>query len=539
MPRFELKNRFWEGWLDGTTLVTRQGSLSGDGRVARKSLASPEKAQKELAKRIKTTVGKGYLPTAPEVSEELPADVIAAIAADPRDDAGYLVAADALQALGHPRGELIMLQHAREAKPQGKMAKLGRGEAALLEAHASLALPPRFTAALRKPKRSDKAPSGYCQAEWRCGYLRSATIGRNATKPPHTVRELTLELLTHPSARFLAELTIGALGGKEDYDYADIVEALLIARPTTLRTLHLADFDAQEHSDPTLAQLGALGRLGEATPNLEQLTLRGGSLSLEGFSLPKLRVLRLETVLNTTLWTALLALDLPALETLVVDGSGYTPTAAELRPLLSGAALPALRELALRQTNQTNALVEALLQEPARLSTWQRLDLSKGSLDDEGAELLSAGREQLASLSLLDLSRNHLSSQGVERLRTIAAEVRLDEQSAERGPTLLTVEQIRDVAADARSISNARALADEASWRSLGVAGERLWGECRGSSTYATIVELPALSSTCSCPSHKLPCKHAVALMLLAAEGRVAEGAMPADFVERANTTQW
>lgn len=539
MPRFELKNRFWEGWLDGTTVVTRQGSLSGNGRASHKTLASVDKAQKELAKRIAATLDKGYLRTAPEVSEELPADVIAAIAADPRDDAGYLVAADALQAVGHPRGELIMLQHAREAKPQGKMAKLGRGEAALLEAHASLALPPRFAEALRKPKRSDKAPSGYCHAEWRCGYLRSATIGRNATKPPYTVRELTLELLTHPSARFLAELTIGALGGKEDYAYADIVEALLIARPTTLRTLHLADFDAQEHSDPSRASLGELGRLGEAAPELEELTLRAGSLSLEGLSLPRLRLLRIETVLNAPLLADILALSLPALETLELSCSGYAISAAELAPLFNG-AFPHLRRLALRQTTGTNALLEALLGASMWLSTLAELDLSAGTVDDEGGERLWDERELLGHLRRLDLRANQLSAALVERLAGLAGEVMLDGQSAAAaGPTLLTFEAIRDVAADARSISNARALADEASWRSLGVAGERLWGECRGSSTYATIVELPALSSTCSCPSHKLPCKHAIALMLLAAEGRVAEGAMPADFVDRANTTQW
>lgn len=186
MPRFELKNRFWEGWLDGTTLVTRQGSPSGNGRVSRKELASVDKAQKELQKRIAAIVAKGYLRTTPEVSEQLPAEVIAAIVADPRDDAGYLVAADALQAIGHPRGELIMLQHAREAKPQGKMAKLGRGEAALLEAHASLALPPRFSEALRNPsartrrRAATATPSG---AAGTCARRRSA-----ATRPSRPTR---------------------------------------------------------------------------------------------------------------------------------------------------------------------------------------------------------------------------------------------------------------------------------------------------------------------------------------------------------------
>lgn len=181
MPRYEDGRRFWEGWLDGATLVTRQGSTSGEGRVTRKTLASPEKAARELQKRVSARVEMGYASVTPVFGEELPADHVAAILADPEDDGGYLVLADALQQQGHPRGELIMLQH---AKAGGRpVTKLKRGEAELWSEHPELGLPPRFAEAARKPKRKDKASSGYCHAEWRCGYLRSATVGRNSNKP--------------------------------------------------------------------------------------------------------------------------------------------------------------------------------------------------------------------------------------------------------------------------------------------------------------------------------------------------------------------
>ncbi len=61
--------------------------------------------------------------------------------------------------------------------------------------------------------------------------------------------------------------------------------------------------------------------------------------------------------------------------------------------------------------------------------------------------------------------------------------------------------------------------------------GALLWGRCRGSSTYAVTVAAgpaPALSATCTCPSRKSPCKHAVALLLRWVDGLVPPGEAPA-----------
>ena len=53
-----------------------------------------------------------------------------------------------------------------------------------------------------------------------------------------------------------------------------------------------------------------------------------------------------------------------------------------------------------------------------------------------------------------------------------------------------------------------------------------LWGRCRGSATYAVVVE-PGQAYACSCPSRKSPCKHALALLLRWADGLVGPGDPP------------
>ncbi len=87
--------------------------------------------------------------------------------------------------------------------------------------------------------------------------------------------------------------------------------------------------------------------------------------------------------------------------------------------------------------------------------------------------------------------------------------------------TMMTVEQVEALSPDAASLKRARGLATERHWVSLGVSEDALWGECQGSGKkpYRTQVALSDFAAKCSCPSRKFPCKHALALMLLAAAG--------------------
>jgi len=84
------------------------------------------------------------------------------------------------------------------------------------------------------------------------------------------------------------------------------------------------------------------------------------------------------------------------------------------------------------------------------------------------------------------------------------------------------------LAPDAPSQRAAESLASGRSWRLAGAAEPgALWGECRGSAArpYRTVVDLAGPAYRCSCPSRKFPCKHALALLLLWADGSVEDDA--------------
>jgi hypothetical protein len=77
--------------------------------------------------------------------------------------------------------------------------------------------------------------------------------------------------------------------------------------------------------------------------------------------------------------------------------------------------------------------------------------------------------------------------------------------------------QIEALAPDAAAAAAGKKLARPGSWKNLGQSAAALWGECQGSVEYQTRVARSDLAVKCSCPSRKLPCKHALGLLLLAA----------------------
>jgi SWIM zinc finger len=93
-------------------------------------------------------------------------------------------------------------------------------------------------------------------------------------------------------------------------------------------------------------------------------------------------------------------------------------------------------------------------------------------------------------------------------------------------------ERVLSLGPDRASVVAATALEGARTWRDIGTDSKLLWGACDrvGGQPYHTVVDLgspPAYS--CSCPSRKVPCKHALALLLLWSDGLVPPGTPPPD----------
>ncbi|PJJ03909.1 SWIM zinc finger protein [Streptomyces sp. 2333.5] len=84
-----------------------------------------------------------------------------------------------------------------------------------------------------------------------------------------------------------------------------------------------------------------------------------------------------------------------------------------------------------------------------------------------------------------------------------------------------TTDQVLALAPDEASRKAGGRLAAPEPWSETGADGAAVWGQCKGSGKkpYRTVIDLNGPAFTCSCPSRKFPCKHALGLLLLWAGG--------------------
>ncbi len=95
-----------------------------------------------------------------------------------------------------------------------------------------------------------------------------------------------------------------------------------------------------------------------------------------------------------------------------------------------------------------------------------------------------------------------------------------------------TVQAVEAAAPDAQVRQAGRRLAVPTPWSDVGVTGTLLFGRCRGSGRepYQVSIDLAGPRYRCTCPSRKFPCKHAVGLLHLWAQGRIDETGVAATF---------
>jgi len=90
--------------------------------------------------------------------------------------------------------------------------------------------------------------------------------------------------------------------------------------------------------------------------------------------------------------------------------------------------------------------------------------------------------------------------------------------------------QVAALAPDSGSMTGARRVGTPGHWQEPGRLADVLWGLCKGSgkNPYQVCVDLSGPAYKCSCPSRKFPCKHALGLLLLWAEGAPVSAETPA-----------
>jgi len=88
-----------------------------------------------------------------------------------------------------------------------------------------------------------------------------------------------------------------------------------------------------------------------------------------------------------------------------------------------------------------------------------------------------------------------------------------------RSPGFAILAKVQQLAHDATALATAEKLARLGAWSGIGRSERAIWGACEGSGGYIVQADLtgPDLATRCPCPSRRFPCKHGLALLLVAA----------------------
>lgn len=232
-----------------------------------------------------------------------------------------------------------------------------------------------------------------------------------------------------------------------DADVNPVAEdlAAVADRLPGLRALFLGEL-VQEQSQPSWIYQKPVTPVLAAYPELEELWVRG---TPEGMGLPQadslpmiapgtkhaaLRKLVLQSGgLPGQTIRALAECDFPELTHLEIylghPNYGGDASLDDLAPLLDGTRFPKLRHLGLKDSMTQDEIAAAVAQAPV-VAQLEALDLSLGTLGDEGAAALLAG-QPLGHLRKLDLSHHYLSSEMQDRLRQAWPTVEIDLSNAQ------------------------------------------------------------------------------------------------------------
>jgi hypothetical protein len=312
-------------------------------------------------------------------------------------DGAFSVYADFLQQKGDPRGELIGCQLGKPS-PQAK-----RRASQLLEEHAREWL----------GIFAEWAGESPLSVEWSHGFIRRARlyVDRRLEDEGFDQAALARALVALPSSRFIVELELGCGSIHENRTDERMQEALIEHGP--YRNLRkLAFITDQEEEMLSWTDAGDLGHLGKTAPNLTSLHVEAGGLKLTDPDMKRLEELVIETCGFTEENAHSIAgARWPSLSKLVLwFGSrsyGVEIPLKSVEKMLDRKRLPSLRYLGLCNNDFTDELVDLLADHPL-LPQLEVLDLSKGTMSDEGAARMAELADRFAHLKKIDLCANYI-----------------------------------------------------------------------------------------------------------------------------------
>ena len=249
-----------------------------------------------------------------------------------------------------------------------------------------------------------------------------------------SIEDLAEKILNDPKREDLKHITLGDWGDGGEGESCQAVIDMFVENAdkfSHLESLFLGDMDYESCEVSWIVQ-GDYSKLWAALPNLKSLTIKG-SQELELGTIEHQNLQKLEIIcggLGSYVVKSIVEAKLPNLESLKlylgVEDYGGDVSVDDVIPLLDKAKFPKLKYLGLMDSEIVDDLIAPVL-ESNILPQLETLDLSYGTLSDEGGNLLLDDAGKLSHLKLLNLEYHYLSDEMTEKLKKLPIKVNVSD----------------------------------------------------------------------------------------------------------------
>ena len=188
----------------------------------------------------------------------------------------------------------------------------------------------------------------------------------------------------------------------------------------------------QEEQEISWIEQADISPLLDAMPKLKDLKIKGtNNLRLGKTSRPELQSLEIISGgLPTEVVEDILGSDFPNLEKLIlyvgVEDYGFEADIEIFRPLFSKERFPKLTYLGIVNSEEQDKIVEMFLESDI-LPQLETMDVSAGTLKDEGAQLLLDNMDKIAHLKFINMRYNYLSKEMKKQLQSLPMKIDIAE----------------------------------------------------------------------------------------------------------------
>ena len=242
------------------------------------------------------------------------------------------------------------------------------------------------------------------------------------------------EILADPELSELEELVIGCWGESWDNGAQPIVDGIVECSDkfSQIKSLFIGDMDYEECEVSWIEQAD-YGKLWAALPNLEKLTIKGSTnLSLGDIQHENLKSLEIICGgLPKEVIVGIGEAKLPALESLKlyigVEDYGFDGNIEDIANMLMNSDFPNLKTLGIKDSEIQDDVAKVVTKSKY-MSQIEVLDLSLGTLTDEGGQVLLDTLPDYENIKEVNLEYHYMSEDMMAKLKALSADVDVSEK---------------------------------------------------------------------------------------------------------------